>query len=130
MTGNDCLLDTNAVILFLNGDPNIINLFSNLTRLNIPVIVVGELFYGAYNSKKHSHNLEILHSILNTAFIIGTDEITAMHYGKIKSELKSKGTPIPENDIWISALARLYKMKVITRDAHFNNIEKMELISW
>ncbi len=35
--------------------------------------------------------------------------MTAKVYGKIKSQLKMKGKPIPENDIWIASLAQQHK---------------------
>jgi tRNA(fMet)-specific endonuclease VapC len=55
---------------------------------------------------------------------------TARSYGKIKNQLKVKGSPIPENDIWIAALADQYQLLLITRDKHFNNIEAISIETW
>ena len=55
---------------------------------------------------------------------------TARLYGKIKSLLRSKGSPIPENDIWIAALAQQHKLILVTRDNHFNNIEALLVENW
>jgi tRNA(fMet)-specific endonuclease VapC len=58
------------------------------------------------------------------------DVRTAKYYGQIKSQLKAKGSPIPENDIWIAALAMQYKLWVVTHDKHFNQIEGIHIIDW
>ena len=55
---------------------------------------------------------------------------TSRHYAIVKSYLKSKGTPIPENDIWIAALAKQHRLTLVTRDKHFNNIHELLLESW
>lgn len=55
---------------------------------------------------------------------------TARSYGKIKNQLKVKGSPIPENDIWIAALADQYQLLLITGDKHFNNIEAISIETW
>ncbi len=50
--------------------------------------------------------------------------------GKIKNYLRQKGLPIPENDIWIAATARQYNLTLVSRDAHFGNIENLHVESW
>jgi tRNA(fMet)-specific endonuclease VapC len=55
---------------------------------------------------------------------------TAVLYGEVKSELKQMGTPIPENDIWIAAIARQYGLTVVSRDKHFSLIINLASESW
>ena len=55
---------------------------------------------------------------------------TARQYGIIKSELRRKGTPIPNNDIWIAALTQQYDAAVATRDQHFDAVEHLEVVHW
>lgn len=38
--------------------------------------------------------------------------------------------PIPENDIWIAAMAIQYDLVLTTRDAHFSNIENVVVTKW
>ncbi len=45
-----------------------------------------------------------------------------MIYGKIKTQLKIKGKPIPENDIWIAAQAIEYDFVLLSNDKHFKMI--------
>jgi tRNA(fMet)-specific endonuclease VapC len=44
--------------------------------------------------------------------------------------LRKKGKPIPENDIWIAAIARRYQLTIVTRDKHFKEIESISLKNW
>jgi predicted nucleic acid-binding protein len=45
-------------------------------------------------------------------------------------ELKLAGHPIPENDIWIAALARQHNLPVVSRDLHFRWVEGLKTIAW
>jgi tRNA(fMet)-specific endonuclease VapC len=55
--------------------------------------------------------------------LIVADEKTANIYALLKTALLSKGKPIPENDIWIAAIAKQHELKLVTRDKHFHEIE-------
>jgi hypothetical protein len=45
-------------------------------------------------------------------------------YGKIKSQLKAKGTPIPENDIWIASLAEQHQLTCRTSQRKYQSMFK------
>jgi tRNA(fMet)-specific endonuclease VapC len=62
--------------------------------------------------------------------VLKIDELTAENYGEIKAFLRKNGTPIPENDIWIAAIAMRFKLQLITRDQHFNHIKNLDLLAW
>ncbi len=47
MNGN--ILDTNVIIRLLNGDENVRSAIYKMTDICIPVVVVGELLFGAEN---------------------------------------------------------------------------------
>lgn len=131
MSGKDYLLDTNIVIgLFANESSVIQNIKSFTGSIFIPSIVIGELFYGAEQSTRKEENRKRIEALTEASLVIDCDSDTARLYGKIKSGLKAKGTPIPENDIWIAALAEQHKFTLVTRDKHFNNIETISIESW
>jgi tRNA(fMet)-specific endonuclease VapC len=50
---------------------------------------------------------------------------TARVYGKIKDELRIKGKPIPENDVWIAAIAKENGLTLLTKDNHFDNVDSI-----
>lgn len=43
--------------------------------------------------------------------------------------LRRKGKPIPANDMWIAASAREHGLMVLTRDAHFRDIDGLLVAS-
>lgn len=45
--------------------------------------------------------------------ILACTQATAREYGQVKAALRKKGHPIPEDDVWIAALARQHNLKLI-----------------
>ena len=62
--------------------------------------------------------------------ILGCNADTARRYGEVKSALRLKGRPIPENDLWIAAIALEHDLDVATRDAHFAEIDNLKVEMW
>jgi predicted nucleic acid-binding protein len=50
---------------------------------------------------------------------------TAEHYARMFVQLKRAGTPVPDNDLWIAALALEHDLTLITRDRHFERIPQL-----
>jgi tRNA(fMet)-specific endonuclease VapC len=124
------LLDTNAVIAFLRNDEKIVEKIKEKAEIYMPVTVVGELYFGAFKSRKREENLKKISKLLEDMIVLENNVQTARVYGEIKKILKHKGKPIPENDIWIAAIAKQYNLLLITTDIHFNEIEDLPLYSW
>jgi tRNA(fMet)-specific endonuclease VapC len=124
------LLDTNIIIGLFANDQDVINQLKINNKVFIPAIVLGELYYGAFGSTQVNDNVLKIHQLANKAIVLEIDNETAIHYGEIKNYLKSRGTPIPENDIWIAALALQYRMKLVSCDRHFEKVNKIQLIKW
>jgi predicted nucleic acid-binding protein len=55
---------------------------------------------------------------------------TAETYGKLKNELRKKGRPVPDNDIWIAALSQRHRLTLITRDQHFQEFDALSADIW
>ena len=55
---------------------------------------------------------------------------TAAAYGQIKDELRLKGRPIPENDVWIAAVARQHGLILASRDDHFRSVDGLAVEAW
>ncbi len=76
---------------------------------------------------KYINDIEIIKSSYPVLVI---NDITCKHYGSIKASLKRNGKPIPENDIWISALAIQHNLTLATRDNHFKEVEGLKIEEW
>lgn len=92
------------------------------------MIVVGELVYGALNSKHVEQNLERHKRLIHRSRILEISESTALTYAKARMGLKKKGKPIPENDLWIASVCIENKIPLFSNDAHFEDIERLALM--
>ena len=130
MTGNKFLLDTNIVSAWLQGDKAIADNIDKATAVYIPIIVIGELYYGASCSTQVQKNTENVKKLTSRYQVLSIDEETTVMYGNIKASLRKKGKPIPENDIWIASIAMQFNLFLVTRDKHFAEIESILLEAW
>jgi tRNA(fMet)-specific endonuclease VapC len=96
----------------------------------IPSIAVGELFYGARKSSRVEENIRKIENFVGESAILSCDLETAKQYGIVKEFLRGKGRPIPENDIWIAALAIQHDLTLISRDSHFEGIDGLSIAVW
>lgn len=124
------LLDTNIIIALFASETSVITKLSSLRQVFVPVIVVGELYYGISKSAHKQANTLVLETFILKNQIVHPDIETAKQYGQIKEMLRVAGRPIPENDIWIAALARQHNFSLCTRDQHFKNIKGLKVVSW
>src|SRR5215211_7215229 len=104
MSGN-YLLDTSVLIELFAQDTDVLARLEKAESTFIPSIALGELHYGARKSSRIEKNLEQLEKLASQAVIVPCDAETSYWYGIVKEGLRKAGQPIPENDIWIAAIA-------------------------
>ncbi len=124
------LLDTNVIIALFAGEAGLRNQLEQAKEVFVPTIALGELYFGAGKSGRAKENLGRLDEFAVSASVLACDLGTAREYGVIKNSLREKGRPIPENDIWIAAIARQYGLTLVTRDAHFDGISELAMEAW
>lgn len=124
------LLDTNIVIGMFAKDQAVLARLTKTEHIFIPSIVLGELYFGAYKSAHPDQNIRRVEELAATSAILTCDAVTAARYGRIKKVLRDKGRPLPENDIWIAALAQQHNLAVVSRDQHFIEIEDLPVEAW
>jgi len=120
-------VDTNVVIALFAGDPAIVESLRREAAVFLCVPVLGELRYGALASARTESNLARLDDFANAVIVLPCDTETAASYAAVKFDLRKKGRPIPENDVWIASIARQHNLTLLTRDAHFREIEGLEV---
>jgi tRNA(fMet)-specific endonuclease VapC len=125
--GGKFILDSNVIIDFFRGNNNLLQLLETSKSVYVPAIVLGELIFGAQNSLNTAKHLSQVDDFISKISILNIDASTAIFYGKIKFQLKKDGKPIPENDIWIAAIAVQYKTELVTNDKHFKNIKSLKI---
>lgn len=124
------ILDTNAVSALLAGDSAIGEILESKPVHHLPVIVIGEYRYGVARSK-HRRRLErLLELLVRESIVLLVDEETTRHYATVRENLRRAGSPIPENDVWIAALARQHEEPVVSRDRHFDLVDGSLRVGW
>ena len=120
-------LDTSAYIHFLRGDPHTIAAIDGASWVGFPVIALGELHTGFCLSGEHVEDQACLKDFLAHPVVepIPVDPEVARQYGQIVAELRTAGTPLPPNHIWIAACAARTSSVVLTHDAHFTQIVRV-----
>jgi tRNA(fMet)-specific endonuclease VapC len=124
------ILDTNALSALADGDEGLAEKMVAVSVPSLPSIVLGEFRYGILGSKVHGRYESWLQNSLKAFAVLSVDGSTAAHYAMIRFGLKSRGMPIPENDIWIAALALQYRLPVLSRDKHFSFIPEIRHVNW
>ena len=124
------LLDTTIVVAVLRRVPGMRERLKSARDLWLPLFALGELEYGVSHSSQPWRQREALALFVQGVDLLFPTEATTREYGRIKAELARAGTPIPENDIWIAALAFEHGFPVATSDAHFNRINGLTVLDW
>ena len=124
------LLDTNIVIAVFAQDVSVLQKLGQAGEVFVPSIVLGELNYGAGKSARADENIARIDEFAANSAVLVCDTETAQHYGQIKNALRAKGRPVPENDIWIAAIAVQHGLTLVSRDAHFQEIDSLFTEAW
>jgi tRNA(fMet)-specific endonuclease VapC len=124
------LLDTNIIIALFADEASVRTNLAQAEEVFIPSIAIGELYYGARKSGRTQDNLARVDELVANSAVLGCDAETARRYGEVKNGLRLKGRPLPENDIWIAALALQHNLTLVTRDAHFQEVENLQAVTW
>jgi tRNA(fMet)-specific endonuclease VapC len=130
MTGSRYLLDTNAVIRLLESGRTSQEPFLHDAEVFLSVTVIGELHFGAMKSSRVDENVAQIERLIRRRVVLSCDLGTACQYGMIKMELRQKGRPIPDNDLWIAATARQHGLTLVSRDQHFGYVDGLTIERW
>ena len=123
---NDAMiLDANAIIALLDGNKAIAQMLETAKRVFVPAIVCGEIDAGTQGStKRELAAREAFASFLEMeqVSVLPIVRTTGEFYARLFSFLKSTGTPIPTNDLWIAASVLETGGVLITADKHLLSI--------
>jgi tRNA(fMet)-specific endonuclease VapC len=127
MSGAKAALDTNVVIDILSNDSRAIAWAHEFPEIYLPVPVLGELRFGALNSARSTENLQRLACLVSRCRILDVRSSTTEPYARLRLDLRKRGRPIPENDLWIAALCLEHRLPLATRDKHFEEIQELRI---
>ena len=122
------ILDTNALSAWADGQPEVSAAFRSATRLVVPVVALGEYWFGILQSRYRERYQQWLAQNLPTTELAVISRATALEYAEIRVLLRRQATPIPANDAWIAALARQHGLPILSNDAHFDAVPGVQRI--
>jgi tRNA(fMet)-specific endonuclease VapC len=123
-------LDTSVAIRFLNGDKAITTKVLAVPEIVLPIVVVGELLFGAENSTRPLQNLPRYLEFISVCLVMPLGRETATSYARTRFALKRKGRPIPMNDVWIAAQCLEHGWVLVTDDTDFDYVDNLALEKW
>jgi predicted nucleic acid-binding protein len=124
------ILDTNAVSSLLAGNKVLGRILAAGDRHHLPLTVIGEYQFGLLALRKQQRYRSLFRRFETESIMLCPDRETADWYAGIRHELKQQGTPIPENDLWIAALARQHSLEIVSNDLHFDHVQGIRRIGW
>jgi tRNA(fMet)-specific endonuclease VapC len=116
------LLDTNAYTAMKRGHREIADRVRNTEQVLLSAVMVGELLFGFRYGSRYQRNFDELEEFLASPFVVllPVTMTTADRFGRIAASLRTNGTPIPTNDIWIAAHAFESGSELLSFDRHFD----------
>ncbi|MBA3807330.1 MAG: type II toxin-antitoxin system VapC family toxin [Solirubrobacterales bacterium] len=123
-------LDTNAYRALEGGDRQLAGQMRSAEAIGLPIVVLGELWFGFMNGSKLRRNTEILERFLASprVQILQLDEQTTHLFGEIATLLRRSGVAIQQNDMWIAALCKQYGFALATRDGGFQHVLGLDVV--
>lgn len=123
-------LDTNAYRALGEGDPRLVEDMRRAETVALPIVVLGELWFGFMNGSRLRENSETLERFLATprVRILELGEQTTRLFGEIATLLRQAGVAIQQNDIWIAALCKEHGFSLATRDQGFHRVLGLDVV--
>jgi len=125
-------LDTNAYKVLGDGNRQLAEEVRAAEIVGLPMIVLGELWFGFMNGTKLRQNAATLERFLATprVRVLEPDRQTTRVFGEIATLLRQAGIAIQQNDIWIAALCKQHGFALATRDQGFQHVLGLEVIEF
>ena len=120
-------LDTNRYVDLCKGDQGTVDLLAVAEAVFLPFVVLAELRAGFALGRRSTENERVLRSFLQKdgVEVLYADDQTTHHYARAFRQLRSQGTPIPTNDLWIAALVLQHDLVLHDRDRHFDHLPQI-----
>jgi tRNA(fMet)-specific endonuclease VapC len=126
------LLDANAVIDLLNDTTS--NAAQRVRRQDpndvaVSAMVVHELFYGAFNSRRTEQNVALIDALRFA--VLEFDKDDARQAGAIRAILASRGIPIGPYDVLIAGQAVARRLVLVTHNTQeFERVPGLRFEDW
>ncbi len=127
------MLDTGIIIYTMKHRPEAVKKAFNQHQgqMCISTVTLGELVFGAEHSQQIERNLADIKNMTARLGILDFDSNAAYHFGQIREELYSQGTPIGPYDMMIAGHARSSGLVLVTNNSNeFSRVTGLMLENW
>ncbi len=123
-------IDTNRYRDFCAGLAEAVEQLAMAGTICMPFVTLAELRAGFACGSLSRKNESVLTRFLNRprVRVLFADEETTHHFARVYLQLRTQGTPIPVNDIWIAALVLQHSLLLYSRDRHFDCLPQLPRI--
>ena len=128
--GNSVLLDTSVVVRHFRDAAGLSEKLAAYEEIYLPQAALAELYAGAFRSTRPQQNVQQIIRFLEAVDVLAPDDSTPEIYGRISAQLAQMGRLIPQNDIWIAAIALQSGLPLATADNHFQNVTGLSVLLW
>ena len=95
------------------------------------VVTCLELVYGAWKSQRADANLEKIEELRLIIPVLPLETAVATHYGRVRTGLEKKGSPIGGYDLLIASHALSLGLTLVTNNVReFGRVEGLRLENW
>lgn len=122
-------LDTNVLIDAFQGDESFRARMASADRILVSPVVYAEFMAGFDDTRAGRAAKDRFRAFLalDPVELTAIGEETADIHVRLFRHLKTQGTPLPQNDLWIAASALEHGAALLTRDAHFDIIPTLRV---
>lgn len=128
------LLDSNVFSLMVKGrDASIVQRMETLARgeAALSVITVGEYQYGIAHAPVSERTRARAQRLIEFFDVLPLEAPVAEAYGRIRADLRARGTPIGPNDLWLAAHASARGLVLVTRNTReFSRVADLRVEDW
>ena len=120
-------LDTDKLTGLFQGNAATATFLSTCDGFLISFVVLAEMEAGSYAGTRLTQNEMLLANFMSreTVDILYVGRETTEHYAPLFVQLKRAGTQVPDNDLWIAALAAEHDLILVTRDRNFDKVPQL-----
>ena len=126
------LLDTNVVIGLLNDATSKLAKRARREKpadIAISAVVVHELFYGAFKSRRAAQNVALIDALQFA--VLEFDKEDARQAGEVRALLASRGSPIGPYDVLIAGQAKARNLILVTNNTdEFGRVPGLRFDDW
>jgi tRNA(fMet)-specific endonuclease VapC len=122
------VLDTSAYSHFRANHKAVVDLVAKADTVYLPTIVLGELEAAFRRGSRAADNRGRLDAFLAEDFVqvLPVTADVARCYGQLFAALRTAGTPLPINDVWIAATTLDAGAHLLTFDSDFEHVERLD----